>query len=93
MNTLLYNFSIILLLIGIVMITYYITRATQDKYLSQYEILNQKNKGLRSRDIETSIYDYRALNTFKNMFSEPEIWLGYKSFDPSDLTDKIYIKP
>ena len=81
MNVLFYNISVILLIVGIILMTYYITRATTDSYLSPLKKL--ENENLKKKEVETSIYDYRVLNTFKNIFTEPEIWLGYKSFDPS----------
>ena len=73
----LYTFSVFLLLVGIILLAY-----------------NNNNMTPNDKTIKTksNIYDYRVSKTFKNMFSEPEIWLGYKSYDPSELTDKIYIK-
>jgi len=80
MNHLLYNISIIMLLIGILMLTYYLTKA----YNSQSNINNTDinnntyNEKLPSLD---DVYNMRPSKTFKVMFNEPSIWQGYETID------------
>jgi hypothetical protein len=93
MNISLNNISVIILLLGIILITVYVTRATTSNYKTVYQKLADENKGLRRKKYVENIFDLRPSKTFSSMFNEPSVWQGYKSFDPSDVTDKIYIKP
>jgi hypothetical protein len=93
MNISLNNISVIILLIGIILITVYVTRATSSRFKTKEQQLADINNGLRRKKYVENIYDIRPSKTFRDMFVEPPIWLGYKKFDPSDVTDKVYIKP
>lgn len=87
MNHILYNISILILGFGIILMTVYITKATNKQFK------NEQHKQTRTDIIETGdIYDSRPSKTYAKMFSQPSLWLDYQAFDPNDKTDKIYIK-
>ncbi len=95
MNITLLNTSIVMLTIGIILFVIYITRTITIYYIEkeQEELLaNQNNVGLRRKNPIDVIYDYKVSKAYKKMFQEPSIWMGYSDFDPSDSTDKIYVK-
>ena len=75
MNPLLYNIALIMLLVGILMLTYYLTKA--------YNI-NNSIISTDDRIPETTLddlYDERPSKKFKVMFNEPSIWQGYETID------------
>jgi hypothetical protein len=82
------NISILLIIIGVVLlITHYTT--IQGIELCKKNVKNYKNEmdkiaiGLNDpsvREPETIIYSDRPTNTFKKMFLEPTVWLGYQGF-------------
>ena len=73
MNYLLYNIALIMLLVGILMLTYYLTKA--------YNVNNNTviNNNYNSEPTMDEIYDMRPSKTFNVMFNEPSIWQGYES--------------
>lgn len=78
MNHLLYNIAIIMLLIGILMLTYYLTKA----YNNQSNINNTNiNDDVDNRNVLDDIYNMRPSKIFKVMFNEPSIWQGYETID------------
>ena len=74
MNHLLYNISIVMLLIGTLMLTYYLTKV--------YNTNNINLTDIKEPDITlNNIYDNRPSQTFKVMFNEPSIWQGYETIN------------
>lgn len=93
MNHILYNISLIVLIIGIILMTVYITKVSSFKYLTQEEILMMKyNQKLKNVYDIGDIYQYKVTNEYNKMFNQPSLWFGYQYFDPQDQTDKLYIK-
>lgn len=80
MNHILYNISLIILFIGIIMMTIYITKASDVNYMTnEKEILMRQN--LNKPESVNNIYDYKISKAYKNMFSNPSIWMEYTEFD------------
>ena len=78
MNHLLYNISIIMVSIGIIMLTYYLTKAYNYNQLNTINsTINEENINIKNTLDE--IYDNRPSKIFKNMFNEPSIWQGYET--------------
>ena len=85
MNVLLYNISIIMLGIGIIMLTIYITKASNNNYIKE------KQYGLRTKQSNqelNNIYDEKASETFKKMFLNSSIIQDYQSFDDKEINKK-----
>ena len=76
MNHLLYNISLIMLLVGILMLTYYLTKVYNND--NQLKITNDIYKQESSLD---DVYDMRPSQIYKVMFNEPSIWQGYETID------------
>lgn len=92
MNHILHNISLVILALGIILITIYITKASTNGYISYDKYLLNKQSGLRKIHPEENIYDYKVSKAYKKMFSQPSVWMGYQDFDPEEKTDKIYVK-
>jgi hypothetical protein len=90
-----YNISLIILLIGIILLTIYITKITMLNS-SEKEIYKESNKeyvkGLRRKINAPDIYDLRPNETFRKMFNEPAIIQKYQDFDVNEESNKLYIK-
>lgn len=91
MNHILHNISLIILFLGIIVMTVYITKASSNGFLTFEQQLIEKQNRLRRRN-PISIYDYRVSKEYKKMFSQPSIWLGYQDFDEEDTAQKLYLK-
>ena len=78
MNHLLYNISIIMLLIGILMLTYYLTKAYNNNNQITDNDINDNDNIITPLD---DMYNMRPSKTFKVMFNEPSIWQGYETND------------
>ena len=91
MNHILHNISLIILALGIILMTVYITRASTNSFLTMKEQLLNKQAGLRRNYEPENIYDYKVSKAYRRMFKEPSIWMGYQEFDPDDKTEKLYI--
>lgn len=74
MNHLLYNIALIMLLVGILMLTYYLTKAYNTN--SQIKITNDEYNQEQTLD---DVYDMRPSQIYKVMFNEPSIWQGYET--------------
>jgi hypothetical protein len=91
MNHILYNISLVILVIGIILMTVYITKASNNGYLTyDKQILNNRAKSIE-KPYDT-IYDYKVNKEYQKMFSQPSIWMGYQDFDPQEKSQKIYVK-
>ena len=40
---------------------------------------------------DDDIYNYKYSDIFKNMFTQPTIWLGYQDFDGNEKIQKLFI--
>lgn len=95
MNHILHNISLIILGIGIILITVYITKAssngfkTTDMILMEQQELERRRRGLNPNE---SIYDFRPSKVYKKMFSDPSVWIGYSDFDENEIKEKIFVK-
>jgi hypothetical protein len=92
MNHILHNISLVILATGIILMTIYITKASNNGYMSYEKSLINLQSGLRRRETPDNIYDYRVSKAYKKMFSQPSVWAGYQDFDPEEKTDKIFVK-
>jgi len=91
MNHILYNISLVILVIGIILMTVYITKASNNNYLTYHkQLLN--NRGKTKNKQYQSIYDYKVNKEYQKMFSQPSIWMGYQDFDAKDKPQKIFVK-
>lgn len=75
MNHLLYNISITMLLVGIIMLTHYLTKVYNTTNINLDNNMNEQPLTL------DDVYDMRPSQTFKVMFNEPSIWQGYETID------------
>ena len=95
MNHILHNISLIILGLGIILLTVYITKATSngfkttDVILMEQQELERRRRGFKP---DESIYDTRPSKVYKKMFSDPSNWFGYADFDENDTKQKIYVK-
>lgn len=95
MNHILYNISLIILGLGIILLTVYITKATSngfkttDVILMEQQELERRRRGISSQG---DIYDSRPSKVYKKMFSDPSNWFGYADFDENEVKEKIYVK-
>ncbi len=77
MNIILYNISVIFLIIGIILMIIYLSKINCE--CNQIPIPTE------------DIYDDKVSNTYKKMFKEPSVWTGYNNIDVNEKTTKIYI--
>ena len=77
MNHILYNISIMMLLIGIILLTSYITKAYNKSNIQPTKCNLYNNVKEPSVD---DVYKMRPSNIYKVMFNEPSIWQGYQSY-------------
>jgi hypothetical protein len=75
MNYLLYNIALIMLLVGILMLTHYLTKA----YNSNNIVPNNENNSYNNEPTLDEVYDMRPSKKFSVMFNEPSIWQGYET--------------
>ena len=76
MNHLLYNISIVMLLLGIILITSYLTKA-YDKPINTTCNNNQNNQ-IENPTIE-QVYAMKPSQIYDAMFQKPSLWQGYES--------------
>lgn len=72
MNHLLYNISVLMLLIGLMMITWYSAKVSNKSECPKQQIINEPSQ------IEKSI-TMRPTQVFTKMFMQPDVWQGYES--------------
>jgi hypothetical protein len=90
MNHILYNISLLILVVGIILMTVYITKASNNGFQTS-DKLNLNKNYLIEKPYKT-IYDYKVNKEYEKMFSQPSIWMGYQDFDPKEQSQKIYVK-
>jgi uncharacterized membrane protein len=80
MTNIIYNISMILILIGIILLTHSLTK-------SYYKcpIIVQQNQELNQNTLNQD----RPSKIFDKMFSLPDIWMGYADFDTKNFNQKI----
>jgi hypothetical protein len=94
MNHILHNISIIILSLGIILITVYITKASSNGFKTTDIILmdHHEKERMRRRNIPNeSIYDYRPSKVYNKMFTDHSVWHGYSDFDENEVKKKMYI--
>ena len=74
MNHLLYNISIILIILGIIMLTNSVSIATAK---NNFSCKKKKNIKPISKDIPSKVFD--------NMFDNPSVWMGYSDPDSKEF--------
>jgi hypothetical protein len=95
MNHILHNISLIILGLGIILLTVYVTKATSngfkttDVVLMEQQELEKRRRGFKP---DESIYDTRPSKVYKKMFSDPSNWFGYADFDENEIKEKLYVK-
>lgn len=77
MNHILYNIAVIMLLIGTILLTSYVTKA-YNKHNNQNTKCNLDNN--EKEPTVDEVYKMRPSNIYKVMFNEPSIWQGYQSY-------------
>jgi cytochrome b561 len=75
MNHLLYNIAIVMLLLGIILMTSYLTKAYD---MPSQNIPKTKSPDQSNNTIEEA-YNSRPSQIFDAMFSKPSLWQGYES--------------
>jgi hypothetical protein len=78
MTNIIYNISMILILIGIILLTYSLTKSYNKCPIIVQQELNQNTL---NQDRPSKIFD--------KMFSLPDIWMGYADFDTKNFNQKI----
>ena len=93
MHTILHNISLILLCAGIIFMTVYVTKASNNNYHSYMDQEMLKNSKLKRLYPKQNIYNYSVSDSYKDMFKQQTAWLGYQTFNPADekfKNPKIY---
>jgi len=91
MNHILYNISLLILVVGIILMTVYITKASNNGFKTSDKQILDKRLKLTDKPYQ-SIYDYKVNKEYQKMFSQPSIWMGYQDYDPKEKSQKIYVK-
>lgn len=72
MNHLLYNISVLMILVGLISLTYYLAKASNKNECPKQELI-RKNPTI------DETYTMRPSQIFDSMFMKPSIWQGYES--------------
>jgi NhaP-type Na+/H+ and K+/H+ antiporter len=80
MTHVIYNISIILILISIILLTHSLT-----KIYNKCPITVQQKQEINQNIINQD----RPSKIFNKMFNSPDIWMGYADFDTKDFNQKI----
>ena len=91
MNHIIYNISIIILTVGIIMMVVYVTKASNNNFLTSEQML-MRRKAMHPSESGGTIYDYKVAKEYKKMFSEPSVLFGYQTLDPENMPQKLYVK-
>ncbi len=91
MNHIVHNISLIILTIGIIMMVVYVTKASNNNFLTSEQVLMQRNS-MKPTELGQTVYDYKVSKEYKKMFSEPSVLFGYQTLDPENMPQKLYIK-
>jgi len=91
MNHIIHNISVIILTIGIIMMVVYVTKATNNNFLTNEQMLMRRN-AMKPTESGETVYDYKVSKAYKKMFSEPSVLFGYQTLDPDNMPQKLYVK-
>jgi uncharacterized protein YxeA len=91
MNHIIHNISVIILTIGIIMMVVYVTKATNNNFLTSEQMLMRRN-AMKPTESDGTVYDYKVSKAYKKMFSEPSVLFGYQTLDPDNMPQKLYVK-
>ena len=91
MNHIIHNISVIILTIGIIMMVVYVTKASNNNFLTSEQELMRRN-AMKSTESDGTVYDYKVSKAYKKMFSEPSVLFGYQTLDPDNMPQKLYVK-
>jgi hypothetical protein len=83
MNHILYNISIIMLLLGIILLTYYLTKANNKPDNS----FCLKEANITNTQVEDA-YKMRPSEIFHVMFNNPSLWQGYETVKVTNTIKK-----
>lgn len=72
MNHLLYNMSVLMILVGLISLTYYLAKAYNKTECP-------KQKPIEKEPSIEETYTMRPSQIFDTMFTKPSIWQGYES--------------
>jgi hypothetical protein len=84
MDNVVYNFSIIILILGIIFMTVYVTKASNNGWLTYQEREMIRDSMVRSNYPKQNIYNYHVSKEYKNMFLQPSAWQNYQAIDPAE---------
>lgn len=73
MNHLLYNISVIMLFSGLIILTYYLSKAYNQPTSCPKPVVQEKEPTI------DDAYNMRPTQIFDTMFMKPSIWQGYES--------------
>jgi hypothetical protein len=73
-----------MLFFGIIFLTVYVTKASNNGFLTFQERTMIQDTILKRLNKKQSIYNYRVSEDYKKMFTEQSVWLGYQTFDPAN---------
>lgn len=79
MNHLLYNFSVIMIILGIIILTNSISVANTIANYKPVKKLYKENIKIK-KDYPTKVFD--------KMFDSPSVWMGYSDFDSKEFEYK-----
>ncbi len=84
MDHILHNISLIILFIGIIFMTVYVTKASNNNYRTYIDQEMLKNNKLKRLYPKQNIYNYNVSDSYKDMFKQQTVWLGYQTFNPAN---------
>ena len=91
MNHIIHNISVIILTIGIIMMVVYVTKASNNNFLTSEQEL-MRRRAMKPTESDGTVYDYKVSKAYKKMFSEPSVLFGYQTLDPENMPQKLYVK-
>ena len=69
MNHIIHNISVIILTIGIIMMVVYVTKASNNNFLTSEQEL-MRRRAMKPTESDGTVYDYKVSKAYKKMFSE-----------------------
>ena len=80
MNHILHNISLIILCLGILLMTIYVTKSYNNQNYTKQDIVQQNNP--REEPITDDVYTQRPATIYKDMFLQNSSWLNkYQNID------------
>ena len=84
MDHILHNIALIILCTGIIFMTVYVTKASNNNFRTYQEEKMLKDSKLKRLYPKQNIYNYNVSDSYKNMFKDQTAWLGYQTFNPAN---------